>query len=133
MKKLFLIFVIFTTCSAQSENIATTKKNLLSEFQKVNSDNIKSTATLVFSGLDKFSEITELTMDDVELTASVLKTLVVFDPYDPSRTAQQMMTVSFIKNQAVYVLAFERLSASEKKILAPMFPMLKKLNSNGNG
>lgn len=142
MKNLFLKFILIfsllftfllTVPSAQAETVTVTKKNLFIEFQKVNSENIKVTIKEVFNGLNKFSEISELTVDDVELVASVLKTLVIFNTYDPSRTAEQIMTESYIKNEAVYKLAFERLSLSEKKILDSMFSMLKRLNSKGNG
>jgi hypothetical protein len=129
MKKIFLTFILFLSATSFStENL-----QLLSNFEKLNSKNIKENLKSVINDIDQFSEIKKLGTSDLKLTVSVLKTLVLLDAQDPSRTAHQMLAVSYSENKKIYKSAFKKLTAAEKNELKDLFEMLENLHSQGNG
>lgn len=130
---IFIISFIISTVGFAAGNSTNENSILLNKFEKINSTNIKDNLKSVVNNIDKFSEIEKLSDKDLTLTISVLKTLVLLDPHDKSRTSAQMLATSYSLNTKIYQLALKKLSKSEKKEITEIFKMLESLNSRGHG
>ncbi len=129
MKKIFfVIFCLSVLTQAQSSNLV-----LQQSFQSIRQQTLQQNLKNIISDIEKFSEIEILKAGDIELTVSVLKTLVLIDAQDRSRSAVQMLAKSYSKNKGIYQYAFKKLSKSEKKLVLEYYQMLERLNSSGQG
>ena len=122
-----VIFFISVLTQAQSLNLA-----LLQNFKSLQQPHQQNVKSIVLD-IEKFSEIERLNSNDIELTVYALKTLVLIDSQDPSRSAAQMLAPSYSKNKGIYQYAFKKLSESEKKTVYEFFQMLERLNTSGQG
>lgn len=128
MMKTIMFFVLFLICTT---SFSADTSSLKSNFKSVDSKYLKENVKSVINDIEKFSEVEKLTESDLASTVSVLKTLVMLDSYDKSRTAPQMLAASYDKNKNIYQLAFKKLTKTEKKEVKEMFDMLERLNSSG--
>ncbi len=123
-----VIFFMSVLTQAQSLNLT-----LLQSFKSVQLQTMFQNVKSIVSDIEKFSEIETLNSNDLELTVYALKTLVLIDQLDRSRSAVQMLAPSFSKNKGIYQYAFKKLSESERKIVLEYYQMLERLNSSGQG
>lgn len=124
------IVIIFMSVLTQAQSLNLT---LLQNFKSVQLQTLAQNAKKIVSDIEKFSEIERLNSNDIELTVYALKTLVLIDSQDPSRSAVQMLAPSYSKNKGIYQYAFKKLSESEKKTVYEFYQMLERLNSSGQG
>ena len=125
----FIVIVLMSVLTqAQSLNLT-----LLQNFKSIQPQMLAQNAKNIVSEIEKFSEIESLNTNDLELTVYALKTLVLIDSLDRSRSAVQMLASSYSKNKGIYQYALKKLSESEKKIVIEYYQMLERLNSSGQG
>ncbi len=125
----FLV-IIFVSILTQAQ---TSNEILLQKFKNIQVQSVQENLKNIFSDLEKFSEIEVLNTNDLELAVFALKTLVLVDSHDRSRSTAQMLASSYSKNKGIYQYAFKKLSESEKKIVLEYYQMLERLNTSGQG
>lgn len=123
------IVIVFMSVFAQAQSLNLTLLQNFKSLQQPHPESVKS----IVSDIEKFSEIEILNANDLELTVYALKTLVLIDQLDRSRSAVQILAPSFSKNKGLYEYAFKKLSESEKKTVFEFYQMLERLNSSGQG
>lgn len=127
---LSFIVIFFMSVLTQAQSL---KSTLLLNFKSVQIQTLAQNAKNIVTDIEKFSEFERLNSSDIELTVYVLKTLVLIDSQDPSRSAVQMLAPSYSKNKGIYQYAFKKLSESEKKTVYEFYQMLERLNTSGQG
>ena len=82
------IVIVFMSVLTQAQSLNLT---LLQNFKSIQPQMLAQNAKNIVSEIEKFSEIESLNTNDLELTVYALKTLVLIDSLDRSRSAVQML------------------------------------------
>lgn len=125
--KLIILFISFLVVSTHAADISArvALTNRIADYATKNSNTLEGPIARDFDTLAAIS----LTKKDLELLKNAIKTLLILDDMDPSRSHVQRLYFSYEKNKALYNKAFIQVrnslkSLDQKKQLSEIQQML---------
>lgn len=138
--KIFLILTfIFSTVAFSKDLTMKERADRSSLSIRLANYTTQTAKMLQASVMDDIQTLSTLELDpklDLPLVKNALLTLIVLeDPVDgdPSRTAVQILSQSYSKNEKIYLEARKQIKTAKKKELAEIMKVLKSFYSEGNG